>query len=249
MPFTLAGYSESQDSANLALIAALADQHLTVAGDDLRIPEFAPNLIGTYVFGPNVTRAQLQAPSLRRIVNQELMPIQRLALPGTPHAGLFHFDSPIALLPDENLNALAAEDGAGATRATVLVFLADGPVAPVSGDIHTVRVTGTTTLVVNAWTNGTLVFDQALPPGTYAIVGATFRSTNLQAFRFVFVGGSIRPGGIGAQAVGDVIVRGQRFGGWGEWGQFSHTTPPTVDYLANVADVAETGEIDLIKVA
>ena len=249
MPFSLVGWSESQDSAVLIEVAALADPHLTSVGDIVRVPQFASHLVGLYALGLNVTRAQLRSPSLRRILNLEVMPLDRFALPSTPLPIAMFPLSPIPLDVDEDITALAAEDAVGAIRTSIFAFLADGPFEPITGQIFTVRATAAVTLGVGIWTNAALTFDQQLPAGEYQIVGATFRSTNLVAFRFVFPGGASRPGGIGNLAVNAVINAGQRRGGWGEWGRFRHTVPPTVDFLAFVADAAEAGEIDLIKVA
>lgn len=247
--WAIVGYTESQDSATLVNVAALADQSVRVNGDDIIIPRGLNFLLGAYALGPNVTRAQLLSPSLRRVFNQEIGPIDVAALPTSPVPFNLFAPNILELDEDEALNAQAAEDAAGASRATVLVLLGDGPIEPVTGDLHTVRVTGATTLVANAWTNGALTFDQTLPAGRYQLVGARMRSTNLQAFRFVFIGGTWRPGSIGNALVSDLDIPGQRGGGWGVWGEFEHNTPPTVDFLANGADTAEAGELDLIKVA
>lgn len=248
MPYTLVAWSESQDSAVLIETAAVADPHLTVAGDIIRVPEFASQLIGVYGLGVNVTRAQLRSPSLRRVVNLEISPLDRLALPGSPVVIAMFPDSPLSLDVDEDLTALMAEDAVGASRVTILAFLADGAIGPVSGEVFTVRVTAAAGAAANVWNNGALTFDQQLPSGLYAVVGAQMVGTNLVAFRFVFPGGFIRPGGIGSDAVNDLVPPGQRRGGWGEWGRFFHTVPPTLDSLYDAAPGAITGALDLIKV-
>lgn len=247
MPFSLVAWSESQDSATLANVAAVADQHITVSGDDVRVPQFASKLAGVYALGVNLTRAMLVSPSLRRMLNLELSPLDRAALPASTPLPIWFQDGPIELIPDENLNAQAAEDGSGAKLSTILAWLADGPIVPVTGEMFTVRVTSAVTLVANNWTNGALTFDQALQPGKYAVVGGRFLSTTLEAFRLVFPGGYFRPGGVGATAVNQLAIPGQRRGGWGVWGEFMHTTPPTADFLGTAADTAETGELDLVK--
>ncbi len=248
MSFTLAAFSESQDSATLVNVAALADQHLTVSGDDLRVPEFANHLVGVHALGPNVTRAMLVSPTLRRMLNYEITPIDVGVEPASNPPVVMFARNPIPLVTDENINAQAAEDAAGASRATVLVWLSDGALTPVEGEMYTVRVTGATTLAANVWTNAALTFDQSLQPGRYAIVGARFIAAGLQAFRFAFVGGFFRPGGVGFDAASDFEPAHQRKGGLGVWGEFPHTVPPTVDFLSNSADTSETGELDLVKI-
>ena len=246
MPWTIAGYSESQDSANLVNVAALADSHLRVQGDDLIVPDWAPLLLQALAVGPNLTRAQLVSPTLRRVMNVELSPLVIAAIPASPHRIASFLPDGIELVPDEAVNAQAAEDNAAAARATILLWIGDEVPAPIAATIYTVRFTLAFSAAPNAWTNGSINFDQTLQPGEYACVGATLRSTNLQAFRFVVPGAFHRPGGVGSQSAGDLLLPGQRKGGWGEWFRFRHNTPPTVDVLANAADASFVGEMDLV---
>lgn len=248
MPHSLVGWSESADFAALDNVAALADSHITVQGDVVRVPSFATQLIGVFAASANITRAQLQSPTLRRLLNLEVSPLNVGAEPLNPPPIAMHPRSPIPLQEDEDLTLQIAHGAGIAERMFGLAWLADGPLLPVDGQIHSVRVTNATTLTANAWSNGALTFDQTLPPGEYAVVGAAFESAGLVAFRLVFPGGFFRPGGIGGDAPADIEVPGQRRGGWGEWGRFRHTTPPTVDFLSVSADSSQTGELDLIKV-
>lgn len=247
MAFTLVAFTESQDSATLTNVAALADPHIRVSGDDITVPRGYNRVIAVYALGPNTTRAQLVSPSLRRFINYEIVPIDVAAEPSSPAPVHDLRDNPLVLDEDESLNAQAAEDAAGAARTTVLVWLSSGQLEQASGEIRTVRATSSTTLTANAWTNGSLTFDQALPAGRYAIVGARGESAGLIAFRFVFVGGIWRPGAIGADARGDLGHRMFRNGALGVWGEFSHNTPPTVDFLSASADTSEVVDIDLVR--
>jgi hypothetical protein len=248
--FGTIAWSQSVDTAGvLTPITALADQSVRVSGNDIIVPTGLQNLVAAYGLGVNITRAQLVSPSLRRYLNPEISPVDINTLPTPPIGFMDLTDNPILLDAEEALDANYAENGAGAQRGTIAAWLADGPIEPVSGDIRTVRVTGTTTLVANAWTNAALTFDQSLPAGTYQCVGARFFSTNGQLFRLVFVGGQWRPGGIMMQTAQQDDPDMLRFGRFGVWGEFKHNTPPTVDFLANGADTAETGVLDLIKIA
>lgn len=246
--FHLCGYFESQDSAVLVPTAALADPSMTVSGDNISIPDYASMLIAAMGIGPNLTRAQLQSPALRRVLNYEIRPLNVGAEPLSPVPIDLFVNSPIQLDIDEQMQAYMAEDAAGASAGTILVWLADKAIEPVEGEIFTVRVTNASTLVANTWTNGALTFDQVLPVGRYAIVGARFESAGLQAFRFLFQGSTPRPGGVGCDAPADLEPKGQRFGGWGVWGEFQSTNPPTVDFLSVSADTSQIGTLDLIKV-
>lgn len=248
MPNHLVAFSESQDSSNLLPLAALSDPSVTVAGDFVQIPTFAGYLIGMMGIGANITRARLVSPSLRRIVNPEIRPLNVAAEPNSPPQITLFPLSPIALDVGEQVSAEAAEDAAGAAQNTILMMLSDGVLQPVQGEIFSVRVTAAVTLAAYTWTNGALTFDQNLPVGNYQIVGARFESAGLLAFRFVFQGAAHRPGGIGCDSAADLEPELQRFGGLGSWGEFVHNTPPTVDFLSLSADTSEVGVIDLIKV-
>lgn len=245
--FHLAAYSESQDSATLTNVAAIADQSLQVQGDDIVVPDDLPFLLGVYALGPNLTRAQLVSPSLRATWAEEVSPQDVAAVPGSPYAWTYYGDGAIPLQPDESLNALAAEDNAAAARATIGIWLCDQPPQPIIGmEIRSVRVTGAFTATANTWSPGTLQFADTLPSGRYALVGARLVSTTLQLFRFAFKGGMYRPGAIGQGGVSRVEDPMFRKGRMGVWGEFQHNTPPGVDVLCNAADAAFAGILDLV---
>lgn len=246
--FSIVGWSASVDQVALAAIAAIPDPHVRVNGNDIIVPSAIPNLVGFYANGVNITRAQLVSPSLRRFLNFESQPVDISALPQTP----FRFTDlrldPILLDGEEALDALTSESGAGATRMNAFAWLSDGPIEPVDGDVRSVRVTATQTLVAFNWTNAALTFDQTLPAGEYAVVGGRFNSAGLLAWRCVFPGNPWRPGGIGVAS--DSTAEGSifRVGNFGTWGTFRHNTPPTIDFCSATADTSETGTLDLVKI-
>ena len=248
--FTLVGYTESQDtSGNLTYVAALADQHVRVEADNIVVPAGMANLLGACALGATLSRAQVETPSMRRTLLLDLAGLNIGAEPVFPLAYHQGFYNPIPLDEFEPMRALVAETAEGAEREFVLVWLGDGPQAPVTGDIYTVRATSTQTLVANTWTNGALTLAQTLPSGRYQVVGFHAVSAGLIAARLVFVGGTWRPGVIGADSQADGIPDLFRRGALGVWGEFAHDQPPTVDFLSVSADEAETVHLDLIKVA
>lgn len=247
MAFHLAAWSESVDQAAIASIAAVNDPVLTVSGDNIQVPTFGNYLMGAAGIGVNLTRAQLQSPSLRRILNPEINPIRVAAAPAGDDGILDLFGNPVQLDVSEQMQAFAAEDAAGASRMNILAWLGDGKVDTITDPIFTIRATGAAALTAFAWTNLPIVFDQVLPVGTYGIVGARYTGATAIAFRFVFQGSTPRPGGIGQTALSNIDVKGQRFGKWGLWGTFESVAQPTVDCFAGAADAAEVFAIDLIK--
>lgn len=249
MTFHVFGYTQSQDSAVLVPTAGLLDQSLQVNGNDVIIPDDLTNIIGVYAVGPNATRVSLQSPSLRRMFNQEIEPLDIAAI-ATDQLLLNWFgDSPLIVDAGEPFEVWMAENNAAASRVTSLLWIADTPPQPIVADIHSIRVTATGTAVANAWTNMNLTFNDVLPSGTYALVGACMQSATIQGFRFVFKQAGYRPGAIGQATVGTRLNPVFRNGGLGIWGQFENLTPPSMDVLCNAGDTAFAGVLDLVQVA
>jgi hypothetical protein len=247
--FTLVGWSQSQDTSNaLTIVNAIADPHIYSQGTDIiPLPGFE-NIAATFAFGTTLTRAQLVSPTLRTFVNQEIQPIQNDLTVVGPVNVVRHFSSPLRVRPGEKIQAYVAENASGAERDYVLAVLSDGPLQPVTGDIHSLRITASTTLVANTWSNCVLTFDQTLPPGRYQIVGSRWRAAGIIAARFVLPGMYHRPGYVGRQQDYYWVNDEQRFGRMGVWGEFDYLQVPTLDVLSTSADTSEVGIVDLIKV-
>lgn len=246
--FTLVGYSQSQiGNPGLLGVNALADPHIRVVAKDIIVP--APNkLIGVYGIGTTLVAAQLQSPTLRRVLNYDVRPVEGATVPPNVARYIDLSKAQLSLSTDEAIDAFVTDTAAGAEQDTVLIWLGDGTFSVPAGDIFSVKATGATTLVAYAWTNGSLTFTQTLPAGRYAVVGMRAESTGLIAARLVFVGYQWRPGCIGfaTSILQDVLPFRQ--GDLGTWGEFQHNTPPTVDFLSSSADTAETIILDLVKV-
>lgn len=249
MEFTVIAYTESQDSAVLVPIAAVADSHVTVAGDDIYVPALAK--LGGYWFGgASTTLAQIESPSLRD--QGCLIDVSAHDLadePVTPAAMHKLFHNPIDLHETEALRTLAAEGGAGAVRTNAVLFLCRSPAEPVKGREFTIRATNASTLVADNWTNGALTLTQTLPAGDYAIVGMKAWSAGLRAARLVIPGYPWRPGCLGGDLCSDRDEPIFRHGKLGTWGRFKHNTPPTVDFFSASADTSQVVFLDLIKIA
>lgn len=247
MPFTLVGYSESEAKASLLPLTALADEHVTVAGDDITIPELN-QIIGAVALSANLDNAQLVSPSMRRVFNEDLADLIISATIPTDEGGFNDFTkTPIPLVRSEKLNALVDNNNT-AEQSTVLVWLADGAPSPIRGAVRTIMATLPTTTATYAWTNGALTLSQTLPAGRYAIVGARAFGATLIACRFVFVGYSWRPGFIGCATLVEAKNPLFRRGGLGIWGEFEFDQPPTVDVLCSGATGSLELFLDLIQI-
>lgn len=246
----LVAFRESVDPGNAFVnINAVADQALFTSGDDVRVPEEMANIIGAaaLINDASGARARIESPSLRSLVNIDVEPIVLAAVFGSPPEALFHPRSPVPLVGDEAINFAALSDPAAGVEHVGLVWLADGPQQPVDGTVYTVRATSTVAQAAGVWTVGPLVFSQTLPAGRYQIAGWVARSTDAIAARLVFPGGRWRPGVPCINAIGDRVLREQRYGGLGVFGEFDHLLPPQVEVLGGVA-AAQVHLFDLIKV-
>lgn len=248
MPFTLVAFYESQTAATtLENVAAVADPHVRVEGDNIYVPIELPFLLAYYALSASLTQARLESPSLRRLSNIDIEPFDIATEPGTPPLLIDIHDVPKALEAREGLNLKVTTSAAALPVG--LVFLGSGPIAPVVGEVFTVKATASATLTAYAWTNGALTFEQTLPTGRYQVVGMRAKSAGLIAARLVFSGYGWRPGCIGHDAYNDVPNDVFRAGRLGVWGEFNHDVPPTVDFLSISADTTEEIWLDLIKIA
>ena len=249
MGFSLVGWNESQDSsAGLTQVAALADQHVTTQGDDILVPDFAPNLAAVFAASAALTRAQLTSPSLRRHTQLDVAPINASDEPVAPTPWMPFFQKPLPLEVGEGLRALVTDSTGGASQSKVLVWL-QGELVPIpEGVIQTIRCTATAALAAEAWTLLTLTLSQQLEAGRYAIVGMRAEAAGGIAARLVIPGSTYRPGCICYDAVGDVEDPLFRFGKMGQsWGEFEHLFVPQVEFLSTSADTAETVWLDVVK--
>lgn len=247
----LAGYYQSIDPGGvLTPITAVQDPVLTTQGNDVRIPSAVPYLVGALALlnDASAAAAQLQSPSLRAEYNLDIEPVIASNKVGNYTERCMWPDDPIQLDVNESLNFAVKSDPAAAADHYGLVWLSDGKLQPVAGEIISIAGTGAAALAAGKWVNTNITFGQVLPAGKYAAVGLRARGTNLVAARLVFPGGTMRPGVAAQNTVAQFDIPGFRRGEYGVWGQFDNTTPPTIDCLG-VTDVAQNFVLDLIKVS
>ena len=252
MPFHVSAYSQSENPSTLTQVNALTPDQVLQVRDNSFIAHKV-NKVGMVVgFAAHLTRLQMQAPSLRKVAQLEIQPIVNAAPAGGNGWGFVSYENPdmdlLELEDGEEFGAFATDSNASAEQITVGVRLHDGPVRPVKGRIFSMRVTASTTLTANAWSNCTLTLDQNLPKGNFAVVGARFKSAGALLFRMVFLGQAYRPGGIAEQSDLALDLPLQRFGRLGQWGTFESVNPPTIDVLSTSADTSEEGVLDLMMV-
>lgn len=244
MPFTTVAYHKAAVSATLLPIQPIADQHVTVKDNDLTIPDLN-FLVAALIFGNAPTQAQLRSPSLRRLILEDIgKMLATETCVGAVDVLEDKRDNPLELTVSEKLNVYTIHTLDG----WALIWLADGPVTPVTGDIRTVKCTVVTHGAADVWTNSALTLSQTLPAGRYQVVGMRAFGTNLLAVRLVFVGGTWRPGVPAGDSIDDPEVPQFRNGRFGAFGEFEFDQPPSVDLLGTGVSAAEEIYLDLIQI-
>lgn len=245
----LAAFAESIDPAGaLVNLAAVNDDSLFTSGDDVRVPNELPFLLGEAALldGTAEDQAQIQSPSLRQVANIDLEPIGEGLVWGDPAEYQYHPHAPLPLRGDEAINFLVNSNPAAAALHYGLVWFGDGPQQAVNGNVYSVRATATLTAVATAWVNATLTFAQDLPVGMYDVVGMRCRVAGGVAARLNFIGGAWRPGVPAVANMDDVVGSEFRFGRSGVFGSFHTNTPPSLEVIAAAGAVTPVVILDLI---
>lgn len=251
--FTLVAFQEIDKPADTTPLAidAVPDQHVRTEDDTIYMSDYN-EIIGVYAGGDTLlTDAYLASPSLRRLANYAIVPLELVGVPAGADSFIMHPESPLPLEKNEGLQAIITASGAVTLFSHVGVWLSDGPVMPIAGEIFHVRATcPALTAGTRGWQNQELTFDDTLPVGRYQIVGAHCIAATTILFRFVPIGEAFRPGGLASTTMNLKAHDLQRNGGLGVWCEFDQITPPSVDFLNGGTPAADVPalHIDLIKV-
>lgn len=249
MSIHLIGYELSGSEAALTAITPIPDPTMAISSNDFRVPKGLNQICAAAALinsAAATLRAQIQAPSLRAVLNYDIGPIANGLVFGSLPQMVRMWDNPLQLQDLEPLDVFVQNGAAVMNRA--FLWLCDGPVKPVSGKIYTVRATASITLATATWANGSLTFAQTLPAGHYQVVGMRVWSANSNAARLFPVGGAWRPGCLTGNAEANDTWKDFRFGQTGVWCEFDNTTPPSLDVMG-ITDTAEVVYLDLIKTA
>lgn len=253
--FTILGFAEDIDGGGTEQeLAGLADQHLFVSGDNIRVPPLN-QLLGAWgglgSGGEGILR--IEAPSIRDSSRLHIKPINHLAdsdaEPSDPLAFMDLSENPRRFDVDEQVTVRFDSDTSAAAFQWAFLMFGDGPVRKAGGEVRTVRATGTTSQTARLWSTVTLTFEDTLLLGRYQVVGLRAYAASLIAARFVFKPGTWRPGCPGADSFATMDYPLFRMGRAGVWGEFHSTTPPDIECLSDLGDTAQEFEIDLVKVS
>jgi len=239
----------------------------------LQVSPTVPMLMFVCGVGTNLVHVRPQSASM--------LPFPYPTLDGNNRGGAvespprFHdfSGSPWMLRPTDEFDIFASQNAGAGQVQYVLVGFCDQkpgplPVSPLPpgmasmqntpGKYTTAHWTAAATLTAGAWTTVTPTFDQPLPAGYYALVGARAFSASGLFFRMLPAMGPIwRPGGTCVQAYDQLEPANQRFiptwddasEGWGVWLYFYQNVPPQVQFFATAADTAEEGWLDILYIS
>lgn len=212
------------------------------------IPSKRSQLLYAYYGAAGATRARFISPTFRQVTTPWVRPTGLAIVPGAQPLLTDYRANPLTVAALEELQFEAFQTSGGAAVVVGVAALASVPVGPApSGDIYTMRGTGTTTLVAGAWTSAAITWQDTLPAGTYAAVGLQYIGVTALAARLIFNDQSDRPGCV---ATGLVTSRPHpmfQMGGLGIWGRFQNNIMPNLEFLANAADTAQEVYLDLIR--
>lgn len=268
-------------SSSIATSGANTFQQLTYVATDailqklvngMQVSPQLPKLMAVAGVGANLVHIRAQAPSMLPLPYISLSPNNRGGAFESPPRIWDFSGNPIALRLTEEFDIFVTQNSGGAQTEYVACLFTDGirtPPPPVrqgptingDGGFFTLHGTATTTLTAGAWTNlpaSAFTFDQPLPAGSYALVGArAFSATGLFFRMFPQYTPLWRPGGTCVQAYDAMDPFNQRFlpeygpvgFGWGVWLNFFSNTPPGVEFFTTAADTAQEIWLDVIKLS
>lgn len=228
-------------------ITAVADPQLTQQNGH-HLPNRDTLLLAGYALGTSMTQVRVETPKLREMINPNLAPVERAAVPPDEPNVMFFRDYELALRGGEEIAVKASNNlGAATEQATIILWIGDRPTSPSPASIWTLRCTYSITGVLNGFANGALTFTQTLPTGRYEVVGMHVFGTALVAARLILPGFSHRPGVIAGATAGLNTSKGFRRGEMGVFGEFTNVALPQLEIFTNAAGVS-TGDcyLDLI---
>lgn len=194
-------------------------------------------------------RARFITPSMRQITTPFIRPVNTDIVPGNFPGVADYRNNPLRLKALEEIQLMGMQTTGGAAVVAGVAFISRTALAPMpQGDVYTMRGTGTTTVTAGAWSAVTVTWQDTLPQGVFAVVGAGFIGTTAIAGRLIFEDQVYRPGGLGTSAADLNVAPMFLKGGLGEWGRFNSNRMPNVEFLCNAADTAQEIYLDIIRI-
>lgn len=249
--FSTHAFFSNFDGANAdTFLNAVPDATTFTQGTVLRVPPGRANLLAEFMSTVSATRnfARVETPSIRPLSNQYILPLSNLVAALAQTLIQFHPMSPRELQVAEQMQFLVNTDDAVAQDHFGVVWLGDGPIAPINGRIFTTRATTAIAQAAGIWVSGPITFQEQLPVTDFQVVGMRVGASDGIAARLIFSDSEFRPGALVMSANTSQEPDNRfRYGNMGVWGQFNVNQPPQLEILAGV-DTAQDVYLDLIRV-
>lgn len=233
----------------LTELTPVSDETTFIAQNDLMVPDGHTDLCLAYALGVNLDQAEFDSPSLRTLsrvsvpwTDHSIEPTDNLQVPG------YLMNIP-KVVPGEALNCYVKDSGGAANRKTVALWMADGPIAPVSGqNSRLVRGSATFAAVPYEWSNGQIVLETDLPQGRYAVIGMRVQGTTTIAARLIFPKQGFRSMVLGTDS--ETQRMDDRFlnGSFGVMGEFQNFVPPRLEAYCAEADAKQDVMLNVVKI-
>jgi hypothetical protein len=238
---------DASDAANTALtqLNALASEFESISNNGVIISG-EPLIVAAWAYSAHLSRAQFRAPSLQTPDYPLIHPVMVARPSSSVHMFVVDWRSgPPAVKVGESL--LAYEQHSTSTEHVyIMALLADKVPAPVTVPGRWVRLTGTTTLTADAWTNCLMTFDDQLPFGNYDIIGMRFEGASPIAMRLSLPGLASRPGVPGLLDANTENPKMFQDGQLGVLATFQSTQQVTAEVLATAGDTAQTLYLQIV---
>jgi len=240
----------------MGTVASAADYDLPAIQDNILLIQnshFVPQqdmyLLYAYASGLLLNKAKLITPTYRQLSPPYIRPVNLALLPVTvtPVADLSQ--KPLKMRALEEVSYTGTNSAATSGVYTGIIGVSTAPTIQVPpGDVYTIRATGTTTAVVNTWTQCAMTWADSLPNGTYACVGLNAIGATARAARLIFQNQVWRPGCVANTLVSDNPNMMFRYGYLGQWGTFAGNAMPNIEFLCGAADTAQEIYMDFIRI-
>jgi hypothetical protein len=246
--FHVSAFRSSLAASTLEQIDFLSDQVLTTYNNKAQLQRDA-DLDFAYGCGVDLLRAQLVQPSVRRISEPYITPVDNVASTPDQPAVCDYRGRPFRVKSLETLSFQGFQDNAGAQDGNVIVGLNFQRQSAYNGPIYTIRGTGSATLTAGVWNDVPITWEPNLEGGMYQVVGGYGISATGIAFRLIQQSQVLRPGGLVVGGSDEETHPMFRYGGLGKWLDFESDALPNIQWLADAADTSQTVYLDIIKIS
>lgn len=247
MHHTSANFGTVAQTAEIDL-PAITDSFFTIQNGHF-LPQRVMSIIYAAAMGTLLTRCRISTPTLNVITSPYIRDVSPALNVGNPQIFANYSQDPLQVNPLEEVVVFQVDSAATSeSNAAILGWLIQQSPQP-AGNVYTIRGTAVGTLVAGAWTNvGTITWQNQLPTGIYAVVGAVFQSATGIAGRLLLENTPYRPGGLAITSITGRTDMLFRMGGLGTWGTFHNYAMPQVEMLGSAGDTAEEIYLDLVKI-